>query len=265
LHPVLFRLGPVSVYSFGLMLSLAFSLAVLVGFFNAKRHGLDSWVMIDMAAYLFLVGLIGSRLLFVAMNWQLYAAEPIRALFTWEGGVSFYGAVLGGLVVTFVFARRRRISMGRLADMLAPGLALAAGVGRIGCALNGCCYGLPTSGFWGVFTRFAPGLRHPTQLYEASAYIGIFIFLLLWQRRRSFAPGQLFLTFVSLYLGGRFIIESFREGERLYPWLTVTQAASLALGALTAVAYVLLGRRARTAALAAGTGGGDQERMPGAE
>jgi len=245
LHPVLFRLGSINVYSFGLMLSLGFGLAVLIGFFNAKRHGVDSWVMVDMAFYLFVAGLIGSRLVFVAMNWRLYAANPVSVFYTWEGGVSFYGAILGGLVVVVLFARKRRLSVGRLADMLSPGLALAASIGRLGCALNGCCYGLPTSGFWGVFTRFAPGLRHPTQLYESSLYLLIFVFLLRWQKRHAKVPGQLFLTFVGLYLGGRFLVEYFRDGERLYSWLTVTQAASLVIAVVTIAVYLYLGRRAR--------------------
>lgn len=247
MHPVLFHLGPLTVFSFGFMLSLGFALAVLVAFLNAKAHGIDPWTIIDMALYLFLFGLLGSRLLFVLMNWSLYASDPVRILYTWEGGVSFYGAIAGGFIVLAVFARRGRLSLGRLADTLAPGLAIAASVGRIGCALNGCCYGLPTSGGWGVFTRFAPGLRYPTQLFEASAYFLVFVFLLWWQKRHAKAPGQLFLTFVGAYIVGRFGIEYLREGQRLYPWLTLTQAASVVIVVAVLAVYLYLGRRARQA------------------
>lgn len=257
MHPVLFRIGSINVYSFGLMLSLGFSLAVAVAFFNAPRYKLDPWLMIDMALYLFLAGLVGSRLVFVLLNWSLYASNPISVFYTWEGGVSFYGAILGGFVVVWIFARRRRLNVWRVADAVAPGLALAASVGRIGCALNGCCYGIPTSGLWGVFTRFAPGLRHPTQLYESATYFLVFAFLLWWQRRRERAPGQNFLTFVGLYLVGRFVVEFFREGERIYSWLSLTQAVSIVIALAVVAAYVYLGRRGRveTGAAPAGTAG----------
>ncbi len=255
MHPVLFSIGPVNIFSFGLMLSLGFAAAVLVGFLNAKRHGVDPWTIVDMAIYLFLAGLVGSRLVFVLMNWSLYADDPVSIFATWEGGVSFYGAILGGFVVVVVFSIKRKLSVGRVADAVAPGLAVAAAVGRIGCALNGCCYGLPTSGAWGVFTRFAPGLRHPTQLYESASYFLLFGFLLVWQKKHAKAPGQLFLTFVGGYLIARYIIEFFREGERIYPWLSVTQAASLVIGVVAIAAYVYLGRRARRSLKAAPASG----------
>lgn len=252
---MLFHIGPINVYSFGLMLSLAFALAVLVAFYNARNHGVDPWLIIDMALWLFLAGLVGSRLVFVFLNWSYYAANPAEIFATWQGGVSFYGAILGGFLVVVVFARRRKLRLGPIADAIAPGLALAASVGRLGCTLNGCCYGLPTSGFWGVFSRFAPGLRHPTQLYESALYMLSFIFLLRWQKKHAKAPGQLFLTFVGLYLAGRFAVEFFREGERIYSWLTVTQAASIVIAIAAVVAYVYLGRRARVAvAGSAGSG-----------
>jgi len=245
LYPVLFRLGPVSVYSFGLLLALGFLLAVAVAFFNAKRHGIDKWLVLDMALFAFIAGLVGSRLLFVLLNWQLYADEPLKVFATWEGGVSFYGAIAGGFVVVVIFARRFKIRVGRLADTVAPGLALAASVGRLGCLLNGCCYGVPTSGFWGVFTRFAPGLRHPTQLYESVAYLLVFVFLLWWQKRHARAPGQVFLAFVGAYIVARFGVEFFREGERVYPWLSLTQAASIVIFLATVVIYIYLGYRAQ--------------------
>lgn len=245
MHPILFQIGPIQIYSFGLMISLGFTLAVLVSFLNAKRHGVDPWNIVDMALYLFLGGLIGSRLLYVFLNWSDYAGGPIwRLLATWEGGVSFYGAIGGGFLAAAWFTRRHKMSLARVADTVAPGLAIAAAVGRIGCLLNGCCYGLPSSGFFGVFTRFAPGLRHPTQLYEAGAYFLVFILLLWWQRRYTRVPGQLFLTFIWAYLIGRYGVEFLRaDGYRIYPWLTLTQAASLVIAAVAIAVYIYLGRR----------------------
>ena len=256
LHPVLFHLGSLEIYSFGLMLSLAFASAAAVAFFNAKRHGIDPWLVVDMCLYLYLAGLVGSRLVFVLLNWHEYAAAPITILYTWEGGVSFYGAIMGGFVAVLFLTRRRRLSFGRVADTFAPALALAAAIGRLGCALNGCCYGVPTDGAWGVFSRFAPGLRHPTQLYESFAYFTAFVFLLWWQKRRAKAPGQVFVAFVLAYIVGRFVVEFFRDGERLYAWLSLTQAASLVIAVVAIGAYRYLGRRAEAApALAPGPSG----------
>lgn len=254
MYPVLFEIGPITVYSFGLMLSLGFALAILVAFFNARRHGLDPWVIIDMGLWLFLAGLLGSRLLYVVLNWDEFAGQPaIKLIATWEGGVAFYGAISGGFLAALVFARLHKLSLARIADTVAPGLAIAAAVGRLGCFLNGCCHGIETSGFWGTLTRFAPGLRHPTQLYESAAYFGVFAFLLWWQKRHAKVPGQLFLTFVIAYIAGRYAIEFFREGQRLYPWLTLTQAASLVILAVAVAVYVYLGRRT-TGRHAAGAG-----------
>lgn len=252
LHPILFHLGRLNVYSYGLMLSLAFGLAVVVTFLNSRRHGVDPWLVVDMAPLLFLAGFVGSRLVYVLLNWSDYAARPLGVFATWEGGESFYGAILGGLVVVVAFARRRKLRLGPVVDAMAPGLALAASIGRVGCFLNGCCYGVLTSGSWGVFTRYVPGLRHPTQLYESAAYFGVFLFLLWWQRRAARVPGQLFLTFVGGYLVSRYVVEFFREGQRIYPWLSLTQAASLIIGLAAVVLYVYLGQRAKAApALAA--------------
>jgi len=252
-HPVLFEIGPINVYSFGLMLALGFSLAVLVSFLNARRHGLDPWLIVDMALYLFIAGLLGSRLLFVALNWEDYAGAPlVKLLATWEGGVSFFGAIAGGFVAVVLFSLRHRLDLWRVADTVSPGLALAAAVGRVGCFLNGCCYGLPTEGFWGTFTRFAPGLRHPTQLYESVLYFLVFGFLLWWQRRGAKAAGQLFLAFVACYLVARGAVEFFREGQRLYPWLSLTQAASIPIFLAAVTGYFYLGRRARRQAEAGG-------------
>ena len=229
------------------MLSLGFTLAVVVSFFNAKRHGVDPWTVVDMALWLFIGGLLGSRLLYVILNWGDYAGGPLwKLVATWEGGVSFYGAIGGGFLTAVWFTYRSKVSLARFADTVAPGIALAACIGRLGCFLNGCCYGLPTSGAFGVFTRYVPGLRHPTQLYESFAYLLVFIFLLWWQRRYALVPGRLFLTFVWAYLGGRYIVEFLRaDGYRIYPWLTLTQAASLVIAAAAAVFYIYLGRRDR--------------------
>lgn len=251
MHPILFHVGPFTVYSFGVMLGLGFAMAVLVTFYNAKNHDVDPWLIVDMAVWLYLAGLVGSRLLFVVLNWSYYAANPVKIIATWEGGVSFYGAILGGFLVVLYFSRRRKFLFGPVADTVAPGLAIAASIGRLGCALNGCCYGIPTSGIWGVFTRYAPGLRHPSQLYESSLYMLLFFFLLRWQKRHAKVPGQLFLTFVGGYLLGRFVAEFFRDGERIYAWLTLTQAASIVIAVVVVLAYVYLGWRARDAATAA--------------
>lgn len=244
MHPILFKVGPVNVYSFGLMLSLGFALAVVVAFFNAKRNGIDPWSIIDMALWLFLAGLVGSRLVYVAVNWDYYAGQSIwKLVATWEGGVSFFGAIGGGFLAVLLFARRHRLDLARVADAAAPGVALAAAVGRLGCALNGCCYGIPTGGAWGVFTRFAPGLRYPTQLFESATYFLVFLFLLWWQRRRERVPGQTFIVFVLSYLVGRGLIENLRDGERIYAWLTLTQAVGIVVAIVALVVFLYLGRR----------------------
>ncbi len=227
MHPYLFKWGPITIWSYGLMLDLGFLLGAILAAKEADRRGIGGEWMYDLLLVVLVAGVVMSRALYVLLNLSLYVSNPWTIFNITEGGLALHGALLGGVLVAVWFCRKKRISFYTLADIVAPSLALGIAVTRWGCLLNGCCYGVPTSGKWGVLTRYAPGLRHPTQIYESVLAFGMFAFL-WWARQRTRARGQLFLLFLILYSVIRFFVEFFRESSYIGP-LTHAQAASLAI------------------------------------
>ena len=228
MHPIAFRIAGFEIHTWGILFALGFGLAILVAEMNAHRVGLPSWLFVESALYVALGALAGARLLYVLLDWNLYAGEPWRVLNTREGGLSLYGGLGGGVLAVALFTHFRHISFARFLDAGAPGLILGTGITRLGCFLEGCCWGIPTDGTWGVLTRFAPGLRQPAQLYEMG--LDLILFLVLWYLapRLSRLPGQLFLVYLGGYSLLRFGVEFVRDVPHLWGWLTVTQPAALA-------------------------------------
>lgn len=230
MRPVLFSIGPVSVYAWGTMLSLA----VLLGVFGARklaiRDKIDPDVILELVIWLVVAGLIGSRLCYVFLyDWEYYVSHPMAIFNLTQQGLVFYGGLLAGIIAGVWFIYRRGLPFWNLADIVAPFLALGYGIGRIGCFLNGCCYGKPTDLPWGVVF---PGLsaipRHPTQLYSTGLALLLFGFLLWLYYRRRFT-GQVFLVYLMLYAVLRSIVEIFRVNLLVWGPLTVAQVASFGL------------------------------------
>lgn len=229
MRPILFWLGPIPVYSYAV-----FSVAgVLVGFWWARREfarkGLPSAWLRQCLMPIFIGALLGARLLHVVFHWQDYR-DWHSLLWRWRPGMSFHGAMFGSIVGLWIAAQKVPLPLATLLDAFAPSAALGHAVGRLGCFLNGCCFGEVTSAAWAVRFR-NPALcpdslpRHPTQLYEAIGLIALFALL-------TTSTAQQFNRFW-LWLAGygflRFVVEFWRAGmERLGP-LTYPQWLSLLL------------------------------------
>ncbi|NLC06639.1 MAG: prolipoprotein diacylglyceryl transferase [Syntrophomonadaceae bacterium] len=246
MQPVLFSIGPVSVYAWGTMLSLA----VIVGVVGARRlairAGIDPDRILDLAIWLILAGLIGARLFYVFFyDWQFFSAYPLEIIKLNQPGLVYYGGLLGGIAAGGGYVYRYRLPFWNLADVVAPFLALGYGIVRIGCFLNGCCFGKPTDLPWGVVF---PGLleisRHPTQLYSAGLALLLFGMLIWLFCRRKF-PGQVFLVYLMVYAVMRAVVEVFRENLLVLGPITIAQLVSLGLFLVAAVTYVYLRNRAR--------------------
>lgn len=255
MYPELFRIGPLTVYSYGLMLSISLLAAVILTHRQAPREGIEEQTALDFTLLLMIAGLIGSRLVFVLLNWSWYAGRPLAVIgLGGEGlaGLSIHGGLLGGIVAGFFLTRWRRVSYAAMADLVARPLALGMGLGRIGCFLRGCCYGRLTGGDWGVETSYAPGLRHPSQLYEAALLFIVFIGL-TWFTGRPRARGQLFAAMLAGHGAARLIAEFFRDSPLVLGPLTAGQLVSIAeLAAGVLVWVVLAGRAGRPAGPDAG-------------
>lgn len=250
--PVLFHIGPIPVYSFGLMVTLGFAAGLWLAYRLAKSSGLPAEGLVDAAAWILVASILGARLLFVLLNWHDFVGRWGEVLKTWQGGMSFHGGLAGGVLAGAIFAWRRRLPFWAMADAVAPGLALGYAIGRIGCLLNGCCYGGPTSLPWGMVFRDAEHgtltpPSHPVQLYATLINLAICAFLVYLYRRKT-ATGQVLLAYLALYSLYRFAVESLRKGytaHELAFGLTQAQVASLVVLALSAAALAVLSRHAR--------------------
>jgi phosphatidylglycerol---prolipoprotein diacylglyceryl transferase len=261
MYPRLIEIGPLTIYAYGVMIVLGFAAGVLLATRLARLRGLPASAFVDAAALILFSAIIGARIVFVGLNWDAYAHDPIQMFALWEGGLSFHGGAIGGVLATVWFLRRRQIRMLPMLDAAAPGLSLGYAIGRIGCLLNGCCYGAPTELAIGVrFIGADPTLHyHPAQAYASLTHLLLITPALVWAYHRPHRSGQIFALFVAGYSIYRFAIEFLRRGvsaEVLAFNLTVAQVFSLAALA-AAVAWWFWLRRHSTPAPEASPAGTD--------
>jgi phosphatidylglycerol:prolipoprotein diacylglycerol transferase len=253
-HPVLFEIGPLTVHSYGAMLALGAGLGLILLGRLAASAGLDPEKMSSLALWVLLAALAGSRLVFVILEPGPFLAAPWRVLFIWEGGLVFYGGVAAGLATGLALARRWSLGVLPMLDCFGPALALGQALGRVGCFLAGCCYGLPWEDGWCAVTFTArgtlapPGLPvHPTQLYSALALAAICgLTLLAWRRWKG--TGMVFCLYGLLHGLARLVIEQFRgdyRGEPVVWGQTPTALFALALALACGAGLVYLARRHR--------------------
>ncbi len=240
MFPILFHIGSYAVHTYGVVLMLAFVVSIFIAFRTAQRRTAEDarWPItpehvLDLGIWLVVAGLLGARIMFVALDWEMYAGHPLDVFRVWQGGLSFHGGFFGGLIALSLFCIRHRIPVLTMADLYAPGSMLGYGVGRVGCFLNGCCYGAPTKMPWGIRFHDDGVLTppsHPTQLYSVGLALLSFALLLRLQRHQAFR-GQLSCWFFVLAGTERFIMEI---------WRANVTSTVVALG-LTDVQWLCLG------------------------
>jgi phosphatidylglycerol---prolipoprotein diacylglyceryl transferase len=211
-HPVAFKIGNFSVYYYGLMMVVAYLVVFLVMRNTKKYEDFNIDTVLDISIFIVIGGVVGARIFYVLLNLGEYLGNPLGMFNMREGGLSWHGALLGGLVATILLSHLKKIPLGKVTDFAAVHSTIALAIGRIGCFLNGCCYGKPTSFFTGVDFS-AAGLayhRHPTQLYESFVMVISFFILLGWWNKRKF-NGELTLLLFFLYGITRFLVEFFRD------------------------------------------------------
>jgi phosphatidylglycerol---prolipoprotein diacylglyceryl transferase len=240
MHSTLIEILGVPIRSYGLMMVIGFALGLWRMVRVGRRRGIPADRIYDLALVLLLSGIIGARIVYVVLNPDTESWRELIAV--WNGGLSFHGGVLFAVLAGYVYIRRTKLPFWGCADLAAPSLALAYSIARIGCFLNGCCYGAPTDLPWGV--RFCEGgvltpPSHPTQLYAALASLLIF-FVLTRIERLGRAPGFVFVSYLGLYGVYRFLIEFLRKGYSAKVFvLGLTEAQVVSLLMLLAAAIVL--------------------------
>lgn len=248
MHPVLFRLGPLTIHTYGVLIATGILLALWFSRKRAPKYALDPERVWNVGIYMVLAALVGAKIWYVAESWSFYAQNPreIFSLATLQAAGVWYGGVLSALLVAVLYVRRYGLPLLPLLDTYAIPLSLGHAIGRLGCFSAGCCWGKPTTLPWGVtFTELYTGQTigtpldvplHPTQLYESSAEF-IILGLLLWLNRRQRFSGQIFGTYVALYGIARFTIEFFR-GD---PGRTMLWGGQFSLMQVVSLLMVLLG------------------------
>jgi phosphatidylglycerol:prolipoprotein diacylglycerol transferase len=219
MHPVLFKIGPLTIYTYGAFIVIALLIGMWIVKCESTKVGLDSNKMMDIYFYGIIGGLIGARIFYVFLFWRDFWPQIWKIFMLWEGGVVFYGAVFGAVPVCIFLVRRYKFSLRSSLDILVFPLPLAHSIGRIGCFMAGCCYGKDCSLPWAVVFRTQSSLAplnipiHPTQLYSSFTNLIIFILLILIKKRKQF-DGQILSAYLCLYPIGRAINEIFRGDKR---------------------------------------------------
>ena len=236
MHPILLTLGPVTVYTYGVAMALAFLVTLWLAA-RATRGPLRGLVpmteaaLIDWGCWTMLGGLLGGRLLYVMENWAFYRSQPEEILAVWHGGLVWYGGLFGGLAAQAIFFARRRYECLAATDQIIPFAVLGHAIGRLGCFANGCCYGVPTTAWYGVRFPGHPIPLVPTQLMESAGLLGLFVIL---QRLQTPAvlrrPGRLFGSYLIGYAILRWVIERWRGDQAIIRWgMTLPQLMSVVL------------------------------------
>src|SRR5712671_1135409 len=260
MHPRLFELpwsipylGPITVYTYGVLLAAAYLLGLQLAIVRARKRELDATRVMDLGIYIIISALVGAKLLLLVTDFQTFRNSPAELLTLARSGGVFYGGLIVAVAVALVYIRRVGLPLWTTCDVFAPGIALGHIIGRFGCLFAGCCYGRPTTLPWGITFRdpFAASNvgtplgtpLHPTQLYEAGAELLILGVLLLTERKGRPFAGRTFWLYMLLYAISRFIIEFFRGDERgTVGMFSTSQFISVLLAPLAIVMLVYLSR-----------------------
>lgn len=241
MHPVILRLPWFTVYSYGVFVAIGFSMAAIYFLHSLRSTFIPEKIITNMIAGIIVISLLASRFFYVLMNLDYYFTRPEKIFYIWEGGMVFYGGLFASILFSFFYIKLKNLDLGKIGDCSAPAIALGISIGRIGCFLNGCCYGIP-SHFGFVFTpdspagRVFPGQRlFPVQLLSSFNLFVIFLILhILRKRKKSFS--KLLPIFLTLYSLHRFFIEFLRGDTHSLVWgLTSFQIMSFSLLAISLI------------------------------
>lgn len=241
MHPILFELGPITIYSYGVLLAAAYLLGLWMAARRARHAGLDGNKVLDLGIWVIIAALVGAKALLLIVDWDQFTSSWQEFTTLLRSGGVFYGGLIAAVVVCIHQLRKHRLPLWTSADLFAPGIALGYMVGRLGCLLAGCCYGRPTDVSWAItFTDPMANLNvgtplnvplHPTQIYESAAGLVILLALLAIERRGRAFAGRTFWLFVLFYSVSRFFIEFYRGDDRGMPFdaISTSQLISLIL------------------------------------
>jgi len=254
MYPTLLTIGNLNIPTYTVLLDLGLILGLLLTYYEGRRQLDRGTLALDFGLWIVIGGILGGRIGYVLANWSVFSEDWASVIRIWEGGLSFHGAVLGGLLVMTLFALLHRrneepVPFWQLADVLTPGLALGIAFGWAACLLGGCAYGILGEGIGYAILPDLYGVeasRFATQAVGLGYSLLLFLGVWLMRRRWPFA-GASFLLYAFLYFAGQFFLEFTRGDEAIYvgPW-RLAQVLNLVLALAAGVALLVLWWRWRT-------------------
>lgn len=238
--PILFKLGPLTIRWYGLLIASAVLIGVSLSQYLAKRRHVNPELLSDLSIWLVIGAIPAARIYYVLFQWSEYAQHPERIIAIWQGGIAIHGAIIGGVIAALIFAKLRQVSFWQLADLVAPSLILGQAIGRWGNFFNSEAFGAPTNLPWKLYIpsdRRPPELTnfeyfHPTFLYESLWDLMVFALLMTLffrglQNKPRLKLGTLFMAYLPAYSLGRFWIEGLRTDSLMLGFLRMAQVVSL--------------------------------------
>ncbi len=253
INPIIAQIGSFELGWHGVAIAVAVVAAVIIGAWRAKKKGISPDEIYYMAPWVLLGGIVGARLFHVVDDFSYYVANPLQIIQIQLGGLAIWGGLFGGAAAGAIFARARHISLPRLVDALVPALLVAQIIGRFGCAINGDAYGGVAHLPWAfIYTNPNASIpanllgvpTHPYPVYEI-IWNAISLAVVLRLERYFKRDGLLFLSYLSLYSVGRFVLTFVRQ-EKVWLWgLQEAQIISVAVLAVSLALFSYLWKRSR--------------------
>ncbi|MGZ6123394.1 MAG: prolipoprotein diacylglyceryl transferase [Myxococcales bacterium] len=270
----------IPVHTYGILVAAGFLVAMSMAARGAERTGLNRDKVLDLSFGILVAAMVGSRILFIIVNWDDYAHDLMGIFEFWKGGLVFYGGFIGAVLFSIWYMRRHDMSFLPYADVMAPTVAIGQALGRLGCFSAGCCWGAACDSHYLFAARFPPQSLayqsqltthlissgapttipiHPTQLYESLGCALIFLFLTYWRSRKRF-HGEMLALYLMLYAPLRALVEGFRGDEERgrvfnflggwarHAWWNLSTSELISIGIFAAGAAIWLTRSRRSAA-----------------
>lgn len=226
MKPVLCHLGFFTIYTYGVFVALSFLVSTSLLMREARRRGFDDGLIYNLCIVLLVGGIISARIFYIGLNWEIFKSDPLETIMLQHGGLVWFGGLIGALASGLIFMKITRMPLAATCDLFVPFVALAQGIGRIGCFFNGCCYGKHFDS--GVFFPALGQVLFPSQLLDSLTLL--LIFVILRMTPVSKAGGRVFVFYLILASVQRFFIEFVRGDIRpFYASLSIFQWISVGL------------------------------------
>ena len=252
MYPILFEIGPLTIRGYGVMLALSFLLGIYLALKRSQERGLNQNHMVNLCLITIVAGIVGARIMYVIPHWDEFSGHPLDAISPFQSsgaigllGLTMYGGFIGAIASSLLYLRYHRLPIWRTCDAFVPSIALGIGFARIGCFLNGCCFGVPTESVVGlVFPAFSAAGSfypdspiHPAQIYNSVLGFGLFGYLMWLDREKRF-EGYLFSVLLILEPMTRFTVDFFRYYEAS---MTLTSLDGIPLSVNQGVSIIICG------------------------